>query len=176
MSTLIYTTSLDGMRTILTKEPVTNDDYVYIEDKLFEDEMTLFKNKKTKNQELDLKIIKIADITLLSEEEQSGFKFNQLYSFNDVVFTSSNRLNKNQIIQLHNNFYLVENIVKHTDKPLELVLADIPFKKAANMYTVLQTDKETGKTTVYDRYSSYSEALGVLWRLREKRNEFFYRF
>lgn len=176
MTTHLYTTSLDGMRTIMTEQPVKDNDYVFIKDDLYVDDVTLFKNKKTNNDQVDLKIVKLAEITFLNEEEQQKFKNNQLYIFNDKIFTSNNRLNKNQLLQIDDKYYLVENIIKNIEGPQGLELSEIPYISAINFYTILQTNEETYETKVYNRYPSYREAIGALWRLRESRDGNFYRF
>lgn len=176
MTTHLYTTSLDGMRTIRTEQPVKDSDYVFIKDDLYVDDVTLFKNKKTNNDQVDLKIVKLAEISYLNEEEQEKYKNNQLYVFNNKVFTSNNRLNKNQLLKIDDRFYLVGNIIKNTDGPQGLELSEIPYILAINTYTILQTNKETYETKVNSRYPSYREAIGALWRLREKQDENYYRF
>lgn len=175
MNTL-YKTELDGMKTILTDKKVSNDEFVFIKDDLFSDEITLFKNKQTKKDQLDLKLVKLADITLLSENEKENFKTNQLYFFSNTTFTSKNRLNKNQIIYLNDSFYTIEEVIKHKDQPLEPVLKEISYVLATNVYTILKREKESKNEYVFGRYHSYSEALSTLWKLRESRDGNYYRF
>ena len=175
MANFLYKTELDGMRTILTQEPISNDVYVYIQDKIYENDVSLFKNKKTNGEKVDLKLVKLADTQLISEEEQPNFKLNQLYSFDNTVFTSANRLNKNQLLQINKKFFVIENIIKNQDKPLELELSEIPFVTATNMYTILQTS-QTYEIKIFGRYPSFGEASSVLWKLRAKRDGNYYRF
>lgn len=176
MTKYLYKTELDGMSTISTERPVYENDYVYIQDKLYDDDITLFKNKKTADDKVDLKFVKMAEINLISEVERDNFKINKLYTFGNEIFTSPNRLNKNQLLEIHNEYYLVQEIIKHLDRPLELKLNKIQYVSATNMYTILQTNKKNLETEVYGRYPSYGVALDVLWRLREKRDNNYYRF
>lgn len=172
--TKMYQTELDGMRNISTADQVEANDYVFIKDDIYKDDITLFKNKKTDGNKLDLKLVKLAEIRVLPKDELEKFKFNQLYKVGEVVFTAQTRLSKNQLLQLGERFYVVDGIVKHKDRPQELELTQIPYIIATNMYGVYKREKNDSEKKLYKMCSSFGEAFGLVLELRSKKEECFY--
>ncbi|PGK51797.1 hypothetical protein CN918_28815 [Priestia megaterium] len=168
-----YITTLDGMKHIETLNPLNSGDYIYIKDDLYTDEPTLFKVKQVTNSNIDLKLVKVADVYDTSQEQP--FTSGVSYFFNNSIVVSEIRLSKNQIIRVSGRYYSVTDIKKDADTNT-LSLSFLAYTQADNLYTVFKTHRTTKKREAVETYYEYGKALGKVYSLREKEDDFYYHF
>ena len=166
-----YHTSVDGMKHIETLNTLSPGDYLYIQDELYADECPLFKIKQLSGSELDLKLVKTVNVYDYDEHFTSPVV---TYTFNNTTLSTEKRLSKNQIIYLNGRYYSISDIQKAAEGPNVLHLSFLPYIQADNLYAVYQTHKTSKKRDIVDVYSDYGEALGKVFTLRGKENNFFY--
>lgn len=165
----VYKTELDGMGTVATKEVVLDGEYLFVQDSIYDDDVTLFKNKHTKNDKLDLKLVKLADYEVVKDEDLEKHKPNKLYKLKGVYLTSANRLNKNQLMKFQGSYYVIKEIKKTKGEPMGIEVEKLVYKTALNVYTILSL--KDSKVKIHKQYTSYREAINAIAKLREKANE-----
>jgi len=167
-----YATTLDGMKHIETINPLATDDYVYIKDDLYTEETTLFKVKRARDTELDLKLVKAVDVFDVIEEPFTTA--NVTYSFNNTVVATEKRLSKNQIIRLNGRYYSVVDILKEAPNLDTISFAFLSYIQADNLYTVFKTHQKTKKKETVESHYDYGKALGHVYSLRKEKDEYYY--
>ncbi|PFJ32323.1 hypothetical protein [Bacillus thuringiensis] len=170
---MYYKTELDGFRTIYSEDAINPEQYITIYDEIYEDDNALFKVKNIHGNKLNATLVKVLNLSVVPEENQ--LKPSQLYQFENVLLSTEGRVNKNQVISFNKEFYTVKDIVKQNG-PKGLVLEKIEYVATVNMYTIYRYKGTGGNQEEFQILDNYKDALIQLSKLREQKDDYFYRF
>lgn len=171
---MIYYTEIDGFKKIDSKDSLSEGAYITIYDKLYDDEIALYKIKRIQGDKLNLTLVKILPLDVLTNEEVNP---KSIYRYEEQTLKTDGKVNKNQTIYFLDAFYTVKDIMKDSDGSKSLVLDKITVTNTRNLYTIYKTPTLSNEPLVHAVLDDYTDALIALSKLRRKGSEeFYYRF
>ena len=173
---MLYKTEIDGMRTIQAETLLQPNQYVTIQDKMYDADNSLFKAKSISGDQVQLQLVKTVETIMVQAEDIHTYKSSQLYHYENGIYTTENRLSKKQVILLSGNFYEVSEIEKQKNEPSGLTLLPLSPMKTTNLYAVYKNKKSAKNTEkeVILQTSSYYEAIWLVAKKRAENDDYFY--